>query len=152
VLTLTCCSLCTTTARALDLPDPYGPFGFSRGALQPPPPYRSFGAPADANERKLAEQPHLSPLHESTFWQRLADYKVRGGIRVLTLLDLHGSTLALQAGHGARPSLQWTSRRFRTGGSARGLLDRLFTIPPHPLEAPVRFHKPEEAPRPVIGQ
>jgi len=151
VLSLTCCSLCAMTARALDLPDPYGPFGLSRGVLQPQRSYRSLDSVPNANEREFVEQRRLPVLYESTFWQRLADYKVHGGIRVLTLLDLKGSTLALQAGHGASPSLQWTSRTVHAGSAARGLLDHLFSVAPRRLEKPMPGREPEVAPRHGIG-
>jgi hypothetical protein len=150
VLTVTCCSL-YAAARAQDLPDPYSPFGLPRGGAQPEPAYRSFASAHPVSEHAAAE-PRLPMLYESTFWQRLADYKVRGGVRVLTLLDLHGSTLALQAGHGANPSLQWTSRRFRAGSEARGLLDRLFSVVSRPLEKPLSRREPEVLPHRGIVQ
>jgi hypothetical protein len=152
MLAVCCYSLCAVTARALDLPDPYSSFGLPRASPPPPPAYRSFGSVPRAEERFIAEQPRLPLLGESTFWQRLADYKVHGGIRVLTLLNLNGSTIALQAGHGARPSLQWTSRTVRAGSAARGLLDRFFSVASRPLEAHLQRREPEVAPRRAIGQ
>lgn len=74
----------------------------------------------------------LPTLHATNGWQRLKDFKVRGGVRLLTLWESKFSTLSLQAGHGGSPSLQWTSRGFGGGtasgaGSSHGLLDRLFS-------------------------
>lgn len=74
----------------------------------------------------------LPTLHATNGWQRLKDYKVRGGVRLLTVWESKFSTLSLQTGHGASASLQWTSRGFGGssggGGSAsHGLLDRLFS-------------------------
>jgi hypothetical protein len=74
----------------------------------------------------------LPTLHATNGWQRLKDYKVRGGVRLLTLWQSKFSTLSLQAGHGGSPSLQWTSRGFGgpnsgAGTATHGLFDRLFS-------------------------
>ena len=67
-----------------------------------------------------------APMLQSTsVWQTLAEYKSQDRVRVLTLLETHGSTLSLQASKRGGPSLQWSSRRMNREGGTRGLLDRL---------------------------
>jgi hypothetical protein len=144
-------SLWAASARAVDLPDPYSTFGLPPGGPAPERSYRSFGTLPGESERSLAMRGRLPELDETTFWQRLADYKARGGVRVLTLLDFDHSTLALQAGHGASPSLQWTSHRFRGGHATRGLLDRLVSAVTRPLAAPLHKREPEIVPRRPVG-
>ena len=67
-------------------------------------------------------------LRGTTVWQRMADYKSRDRVRLLTLWESSGSTVSLQAGHRGDPSLQWTSRLMNRGGSTQGLLDRWFSV------------------------
>jgi hypothetical protein len=67
-------------------------------------------------------------LRGTTVWQRMADYKSHDRVRLLTLWESSVSTVSLQAGKRGDPSLQWTSRSMNTGGSTRGLLDRLFAV------------------------
>ncbi len=73
-----------------------------------------------------AEEPPM--LRGTTVWQRLADYKSRDRVRLLTLWESSLSTVSLQAGKRGDPSLQWTSRFMNRGGSTRGLLDELFSV------------------------
>src|SRR5271170_4940350 len=49
-------------------------------------------------------------LRSTTVWQRMAEYRSKDGVRLLTLWESRGSTLSLQAGRRGDPSLQWTSR------------------------------------------
>jgi hypothetical protein len=67
-------------------------------------------------------------LRGTTVWQRMSDYKSHDRVRLLTLWESSVSTVSLQAGKRGDPSLQWTSRSMNTGGSTRGLLDRLFAV------------------------
>lgn len=67
-------------------------------------------------------------LRGTTVWQRMADYKSRDRVRLLTLWESSGSTVSLQAGKRGDPSLQWTSRFMNRGGSTRGLLDQWFSV------------------------
>jgi hypothetical protein len=67
-------------------------------------------------------------LRGTTVWQRMADYKSRDRVRLLTLWETSGSTISLQAGKKGDPSLQWNSRLMNRGGSTQGLLDRIFTM------------------------
>jgi len=67
-------------------------------------------------------------LRGTTVWQRLDEYRVHDGVRLLTLWESHGSTVSLQDGKRGDPSLQWSSRLSAHGGVTRGLLDRLFSL------------------------
>jgi hypothetical protein len=104
------------------------------------PPSQLFGGEFRPRGKSLSEVDEpaasrdyegLPTLHATNGWQRLKDFKVRGGVRLLTLWESKFSTLALQTGHGGNPSLQWTSRGFGGGSSggapSHGLLDRLFS-------------------------
>ncbi len=87
---------------------------------------------AGVEDSHAGEYEGLPTLETTNGWQRLADYKVRGGIRLLTLWETPLTSLSIQAGHGGSALLQWTSRGF---GGARvtssrvthGLFDRLFS-------------------------
>ncbi len=57
-------------------------------------------------------------------WQRLAEYRSRDRVRVLTLWESGASAVSLQTDRKGDPSLQWTSRWMNRGGATRGLLDR----------------------------
>lgn len=70
-----------------------------------------------------AEDPPM--LRSTTVWQRLADYRARDRVRVVTLWESGGGTVSLQAGRKGDPSLQWTSRLMNRGGATRGLLDQV---------------------------
>ena len=67
-------------------------------------------------------------LRGTTVWQRLDEYRVHDGVRLLTLWESRGSTVSLQAGKRGDPSLQWSSRLNSHDGATRGLLDRLFSL------------------------
>lgn len=67
----------------------------------------------------------LPLLHGTSVWQRLADYRAHGRIRLLTLWETGGNSVSLQAGKKGEPSLQWTSRSMNRGGATRGLFDQL---------------------------
>jgi hypothetical protein len=67
-------------------------------------------------------------LRGTTVWQRLDEYRVHDGVRLLTLWESSGSTVSLQAGKRGDPSLQWSSRLTTHGGTTRGLLDRFFSL------------------------
>jgi hypothetical protein len=67
-------------------------------------------------------------LRGTTVWQRLDEYRVHDGVRLLTLWESRGSTVSLQAGKRGDPSLQWSSRLTSHGGTTRGLLDQLFSV------------------------
>jgi len=81
---------------------------------------------ADADSRVNPADGEL--VHDSTVWQRLAEYRTHDRVRVLTLWESGASTVSLQAGRKGDPSLQWTSRLMNRGGATHGLLDRLFPV------------------------
>jgi hypothetical protein len=66
-------------------------------------------------------------LNGTTVWQRMTDYRAHGRVRLLTLWETAGSTVALLAGKKGEPSLQWTSRSMNRGGATRGVLDEVFS-------------------------
>lgn len=64
-------------------------------------------------------------LRQTTVWQRLADYRGRDGVRLLTLWELPGSTLSIQTTRHGEPTLQWSSSSMNRGGATRGLFDSM---------------------------
>jgi hypothetical protein len=73
-----------------------------------------------------------APILKSTsVWQHLAEYKSQDRVRLLTLWQMRGSSLSLQAGRRGTPSLQWSTPWVRReGGASRGLFDRLLAVTP----------------------
>jgi len=73
-----------------------------------------------------------APMLKSTsVWQQLSDYKSQDRVRLLTLWQMRGSSLSLQAGRRGTPSLQWSTPWVRReGGASRGLFDRLLAVTP----------------------
>jgi|SRR5271166_1858192 len=69
-----------------------------------------------------------SLMSDTPVWQRLADFRTLGRIRVLTLWQSSASSLSLQAGKKGTPSLQWTAHLFSRNPGTNGLLDRLFPV------------------------
>ncbi len=67
---------------------------------------------------------------DKTIWQRLAEYRTRDRIRVLTLWESGAGAVSIQTNHRGDPSLQWTSRLMNRGGATHGLLDQLFPVSP----------------------
>jgi hypothetical protein len=71
-----------------------------------------------------------APMLRSTpVWQHMADYKSQGRVRLLTLWQMRGSSLSLQAGRHGAPSLQWSTPWVHREGTSRGLFDRLLAMP-----------------------
>jgi len=70
-------------------------------------------------------------LRSTSVWQHMADYKSQGRVRLLTLWQMRGSSLSLQAGRHGAPSLQWSTPWVHREGTSRGLFDRLLTMPAH---------------------
>ena len=58
-------------------------------------------------------------------WQRLAEARAPGGIRVLTLWHATAGSVALHAGKHGGPSLQWTSTGAVHGATPHALFDHL---------------------------
>jgi hypothetical protein len=68
-------------------------------------------------------------LRSTSVWQHMADYKSQGRVRLLTLWQMRGSSLSLQAGRHGAPSLQWSTPWVHREGTSRGLFDRLLAMP-----------------------
>jgi hypothetical protein len=64
-------------------------------------------------------------LQWTNAWQRLAEARSPGGVRLLTLWHAAAGSIALHAGRHGGPSLQWTSATSTHGTSPRGLFDHL---------------------------
>ena len=81
---------------------------------------RSSGKPS------VADYGSGDPMFRSTtVWQQLNDFRAKDHrVRVLTLWEMGGSNLSLQAGRKGDPSIQWTSSWTNRGKVSRGLLDR----------------------------
>jgi hypothetical protein len=69
-------------------------------------------------------------LMSTSVWQQLSDYKSQDRVRLLTLWQMRGSSLSLQAGRRGSPSLQWSTPWVRREGVSRGLFDRLLAVTP----------------------
>ncbi len=110
-----------------DAPDSYSLAGMSEPKTFSPTDFRPRGhSILDSDLRlNLADD---ALMHDTNVWKQLADYRVHGRIRVLTLFQSHASELSLQAGKRGAPSLQWTSRLSNWRQNSRGLLDRLFPV------------------------
>jgi hypothetical protein len=61
----------------------------------------------------------------TTVWQRLHEFKAQDRVRVLTLWEMGGSNVSLQAGKRGDPWLQWSSSWTGRGQVGHGLLDRV---------------------------
>ncbi len=59
----------------------------------------------------------------TTVWQRLDEFRAQDRVRVLTLLEMGGTNLSLQAGRKGDPSLQWSSSWTKRSKVSSGLLD-----------------------------
>lgn len=62
----------------------------------------------------------------TTVWQHLNQFRAQNRVRVLTLWEMGGSNLSLQAGRKGDPSLQWSSSWTNRSKVSSGLLDKLF--------------------------
>lgn len=93
----------------------------------------------------------LPMLHGTSVWQRLAEYRAHGRVRLLTLWEAGGSSVSLQAGRKGEPSLQWTSRSMNHGGASRGVLDPLVSMAgaSRSFKAAPRPSAADTAPRPT---
>jgi hypothetical protein len=68
-----------------------------------------------------------SMIRDTTVWQRLAEFRARNSVRLVTLWETGRNSLSLQAGRRGDPTLQWTSRLSSHGAATSGLLDELFS-------------------------
>lgn len=64
-------------------------------------------------------------FRSTTVWQRLNEFRAQDRVRLLTLWDMGGSNVSLQAGKKGDPSLQWTSSWTSQNRASHGLLDRI---------------------------
>ncbi len=66
-------------------------------------------------------------LQDTSLWQQLAEYRTQNRVRLLTLWQIRGSSISLQAGKRGVPSLQWSTSLVRQEGvaSGGGLFDHL---------------------------
>jgi len=97
--------------------DPFSPHDF-----------RARGRSILEREPQLAASEDVPMLRGTTVWQRLADYRSHGRVRLLTLWETGGNSVSLQAGKKGEPSLQWTSRSMNRGGATRGVFDQLASL------------------------
>jgi hypothetical protein len=82
-------------------------------------------------------------LKSNSVWQHMAEFRSQGRVRLLTLWQIRGSSLSLQAGRHGAPSLQWsTPWVHREGGASRGLFDRLLPVPQHAFSGNARGNMP----------
>lgn len=114
--------LSPTASPLRDLPPLPVTGTFSSSEFRPRP--RSILEP-DAS----ATRPGDNLEFDETVWQRLADYRTRDRVRVLTLWESTASAVSIQTDRRGGPSLQWTSRWMNRGGATRGLLDHWLPIP-----------------------
>jgi hypothetical protein len=133
--------LCASAARCaeaphetphLRMPDPlwslrdmYPDIAGRTAAAAPQVGTRAAQPHAEDVEREFAAGRTELPLTNA--WQRLAEARTPGGVRILTLWRATAGTIALHAGRHGGPSLQWTSPTSAHGTSPRGLLDHLAT-------------------------
>ncbi len=68
-------------------------------------------------------------LNSNSVFQHMSDFKSQGRVRLLTLWQMRGSSLSLQAGKHGSPSLQWSTPWVRNASASRGLFDRLLPLP-----------------------
>jgi hypothetical protein len=78
--------------------------------------------------RAMADYGSSDPMFRTTtVWQRLNEFRAQDRVRVLTLWEMGGSNVSLQAGKKGDPSLQWSSSWTSQGRASHGLLDRLMS-------------------------
>jgi len=113
------------TGPMFDLPKTYQATELPAGDLFAPGNFRPRGHSLRETEAPLGAPEDMPMLHGTTMWDRLADYRSHGRVRLLTLWEAGDNSVSLQAGKKGEPSLQWTSRSMNRGGATRGLFDRL---------------------------
>jgi hypothetical protein len=85
-------------------------------------------------------------LKNNSVWQHMAEFKSQDRVRLLTLWQMRGSSLSLQAGRRGAPSLQWSTPWMPRDGASRGLLDRLLAVPARGVGG---IYRRSNAPRPA---
>jgi hypothetical protein len=149
-----------TALNSMDLarfPDLYTRFRVAPNSMYSSAEFRPRGASLAPPKTEAQAAEAIPALHESTMWERMAEFRSSRGIRLLTLWETSGSSLSLQTGRGGGPSLQWTSRSLGRGEGTHSLLDHFFSAtvaqmqpPPHgnraaPTSRPAHlFDRPED--------
>jgi hypothetical protein len=87
---------------------------------------------------------------DNSIWQHMAEYKSEDRLRLLTLWQMRGSSLSVQAGKRGAPSLQWSTPWVRRESASRGLFDHLLVISPRVLEGGTRNYAARPSPG-VLG-
>ena len=85
-------------------------------------------------------------LKSNSVFQHLSDFKSQGRVRLLTLWQMRGSSLSLQAGKHGSPSLQWSTPWVQSASASRGLFDRLLPMPQHAFGGNTRGNVPHLTP------
>jgi hypothetical protein len=99
--------------------------GFSATEFRP----RMHSVASSDSARSEASIIDAPMLRSTSVWQHMADYKSQDRVRLLTLWQMRGSSLSLQAGKHGAPSLQWSTPWVHREGTSQGLFDRLLALP-----------------------
>ena len=129
------------------LPASYHAIDLPPRAEFPPNEFRPRGHSLLDKDLAIGAPDEAPMMPGTTMWQRLADFRTHGRVRVVTLWETGGSSVSLQAGKRGDPSLQWTSRSLNRGGATRGLLDGWLTASFSGAGKGLHFgqHRPGEA-------
>lgn len=82
---------------------------------------------AGQNATRLSDMP--TP-EDNSIARQLAEFKSQDRLRLLTLWQTRASTLSIQTGRHAAPSLQWSTPLIHRDSSPRGLFDHLLSVSP----------------------
>jgi len=108
-----------------DLPKTYQATEPATGDMQALGDFRPRGRSVQERDSQIAVLQDEPMQRSTSMWQRLSDYRSHGRVRLLTLWEMAGSSVSLQAGRKGEPSLQWTSHSMNHGGAPRGVFDQL---------------------------
>lgn len=120
-------SLTTPAEPSLTTPAPFRAFDLPAFRTFSSRDFRPRGRSIVEEQAQASASDEAPMLHGSTVWQRLGDFRSRGGVRLLTLWQAGGSSVSLQAGKGGQPSLQWSSNSMNRGKAAHGVFDQIFS-------------------------
>jgi hypothetical protein len=98
---------------------------FSAGEFRPRK-HSILDADSPGNAAGVIDAPMLK---DKSVWQQMAEFKSQDRVRLLTLWQMRGSSVSLQAGKRGAPSLQWSTPWTHRDGASRGLFDRLLAVP-----------------------
>jgi hypothetical protein len=91
-------------------------------------------------------------FRSTTVWQRLNEFRAQDHrVRVLTLWEMGGTNLSIQAGRKGDPSLQWSSSWTNRSKVSRGLLDHFLAASMASManKSHSSFHFPSNAATPT---